>query len=153
MIVGSIGGGLLGTMGLTVPFVVRAGLLALVFLYALIWMRDLGFKPRSMALSEVPHEIRAIARDSIALGWWRPSLRLLILASAIQSVFMAWGFHAWQPYFLDLLGNSKAVAVAGVIAALVASICGNAIVEWVTRYCGRRTTLLLWAAASRSRQQ
>ena len=149
MIVGSIAGGLLGTTGLTVPFVVRAGLLALVFLYALIWMKELGFKPRSMALSAVPHEIGAIARDSIALGWRRPSLRLLILASATQSVFMAWGFHAWQPYFLDLLGDSEAVAVAGVIAALVAlaSICGSAIVEWVTRYCGRRTTLLLWSAA------
>ena len=61
---------------------------------------------------------------------------------------MAWGFHAWQPYFLSLLGHDDAVFVAGVIAALVAlaGITGNALVEWFTRYCGRRTTLLLWAA-------
>ncbi len=39
--------------------------------------------------------------------------------------------------------------VAGVIAALIAlsTIAGNTLVEWLARYCGRRTTLLLWAAA------
>jgi MFS family permease len=38
--------------------------------------------------------------------------------------------------------------VAGVVAALIAlaTIAGNSLVEWVTRYCGKRTTLLLWAA-------
>jgi MFS family permease len=38
--------------------------------------------------------------------------------------------------------------VAGVVAALVAlaTMAGNSLVEWFTRYCGKRTTLLLWAA-------
>jgi len=65
----------------------------------------------------------------------------------VQSIFMAWGFYAWQPYFLDLLGENLPW-VAGVIAALisVATMAGNSLTEWLTRYCGRRTTLLLWAA-------
>ena len=39
--------------------------------------------------------------------------------------------------------------VSGVVAALIAlsTIAGNTLVELFTRVCGRRTTLLLWAAA------
>jgi len=60
---------------------------------------------------------------------------------------MAWGFYAWQPYFLDLLGQKEATWIAGIIAALISlsTIVGNSIVELFTRYCGRRTTLMLWA--------
>ena len=64
---------------------------------------------------------------------------------------MAWGFYAWQPYFLELLGQNL-TWVAGVIAALISlsTIAGNTLVEWFTRFCGRRTTLLLWAAGIHS---
>ncbi len=88
-----------------------------------------------------------IARASIAFGWRVRPMRLLIAAAFIQSIFMAWGFYAWQPYFLELLGQDLPW-VAGVIAALVAlaTIAGNTLVERLTRICGRRTTLLLWAA-------
>jgi len=50
--------------------------------------------------------------------------------------------------FLELLGRD-AVWVSGVVAALIAlsTIAGNTLVELFTRVCGRRTTLLLWAAA------
>jgi len=81
-------------------------------------------------------------------GWQRRSVRLLMIVSFFQWGFLSWGFYAWQPYFLGLLGRD-AVWVAGVIAALIAlsTIAGNSLVEWLARYCGRRTTLLLWAAA------
>ncbi|MCH8032072.1 MAG: hypothetical protein IIB09_09720, partial [Bacteroidetes bacterium] len=36
----------------------------------------------------------------------------------------------------------------GIIAALIAlaTIVGKSVVEWASRFCGKRTTLLLWAA-------
>ena len=62
--------------------------------------------------------------------------------------FMTWAFYAWQPYFLELFGR-EAVWVAGVIAAVISlsMVIGNGIVEWVSRHCSKRTTLLLWAGA------
>lgn len=74
-------------------------------------------------------------------------MRFLILAGVVQAGFLTWGFYAWQPYFLDLLGR-EVTWVAGVIAALisVSTIIGNSVVEIFTKVCGRRTTLLLWAA-------
>jgi MFS family permease len=100
-----------------------------------------------MKLNEMPAEMRKIARESITYGWKENSVRLLIVAGFIQAIFMAWGFYARQPYFLELLGQDL-TWVAGVVAALIAlaTIAGNSLVEWITRYCGKRTTLLLWAA-------
>lgn len=147
MLIGSIGGGLLGELDLSVPFLARAGLLGLVFIYAYLAMHDIGFTPVKASLSTLPQEMRAVARASIAHGWNQTEVRLLILAGVVQATLLAWGFHAWQPYFLDLLGR-EITWVAGVIAALIsiATILGNSIVEWASKYCGRRTTLLLWAA-------
>ncbi len=148
MLIGSIGGGLLGNIDLAFPYLARAGLLAVVFMVAFFTMHDLGFTPHTMKLSELPAEMGQVAQVSLAYGWHQPSVRLLIIASFIQSIFMAWGFYAWQPYFLELLGQNLPW-VAGTVAALIslATIAGNSLVEWFTRYCGRRTTLLLWAAA------
>lgn len=147
MLMGSVGGGLLGNLNLSIPFLARAGLLATVFVVAFFTMHDLGFSPRAMKLAQLPAEMKQIAQVSITYGWQKNSVRLLIIAYFIQALFMAWGFYAWQPYFLELLGQDLPW-VAGVIAALisVATMAGNSIVEWFTRYCGKRTTLLLWAA-------
>jgi MFS family permease len=101
-----------------------------------------------MKLNEMPAEMRKIARESVTYGWKAHSIRLLMIAGFIQAIFMAWGFYAWQPYFLELLGQDLAW-VSGVVAALVAlsTMAGNSLVEWLTRFCGKRTTLLLSAAA------
>jgi MFS family permease len=146
MLVGSVGGGLLGSLDLAIPFLARAGLLAAVYGIALFTMHDLGFTPHTMKWNELPAEMGKIARASITYGWKAHSVRLLMIAAIIQSIFMAWGFYAWQPYFLALLGQDL-TWVAGVVAALIAlsTIAGNSLVEWVTRFCGKRTTLLLWA--------
>jgi hypothetical protein len=147
MLVGSIGGGLLGSLDLSLPYLARAGLLAAVYGVAFFTMHDLGFTPQTMKLNEMPTAMRKIARESMTYGWKENSVRLLIIAGFIQALFMAWGFYAWQPYFLELLGQDL-TWVAGVVAALIAlaTIAGNSLVEWLTRYCGKRTTLLLWAA-------
>jgi len=147
MLVGTVSGGLLGSIDLALPYLVRTGMLVVVFIVAAMVMHDLGFTPRTLQLAALPREMRAVARASIAFGWRRPSMRLLMLCSAIQGGFLSWGFYAWQPYFLELLGRD-AVWVAGVVAALVSGsmIVGNALTDWLTRFCGRRSTLMLWAA-------
>ena len=146
-LVGTVSGGLLGSIDLALPYLVRTGMLVVVFIVAAMVMHDLGFTPRTLQLAALPGEMRAVARASIAFGWRRPSMRLLMLCSAIQGGFLSWGFYAWQPYFLELLGRD-AVWVAGVVAALVSGsmIVGNALTDWLTRFCGRRSTLMLWAA-------
>ena len=148
MLVGTLGGGLLGSLDLALPFLLRAGLLILVFGLAFFHMHDLGFSPRPLTLSALPEEMRIVAGTSIAHGWKTRSVRLLTLTSFFQLGFLSWAFYAWQPYFLQLL-ESDAVWVAGVIAALIAlsTMAGNSLVERLARHCGRRTTLLLWAAA------
>jgi MFS family permease len=148
MLVGTVSGGVLGSIDLAVPFLVRSVLLVAVFVVAFFTMHDLGFTPKAMQLAAMPSEMKRIARASVTYGWENRSVRLLIVAGFFQASFMAWGFHAWQPYFLDLLGQNL-TWVAGLIAALVslAMIAGNSVVEWFTRYCGKRTTLLLWALA------
>ena len=151
MLIGTVGGGLLGSFSLSIPYLARSGLLAMVFFIAYFTMHDLGFSPEKLTLQKLPAEMTRVARESITYGWRKASMRLLILGSLVQSLLMAWGFYAWQPYFLELLGQDLPW-VAGVIAALIslATIAGNSLVAWFTRFCGRRTTLLLWAAGVHS---
>jgi MFS family permease len=148
MLVGSVAGGLLGNLDLAWPFVVRALLLGGVFLVGLGWMHDVGFTPRTTTLAAMPAEMRQVLRDSVEYGWRSRPVRLLMLVSLFQGGYLMWGFYAWPPYFLELLGRD-AVWVSVVVAALVAlsTIAGNTLVELFTRVCGKRTTLLLWAAA------
>lgn len=151
MLVGTVGGGLLGTLDLSLPYVVRAGMLAAVFAVAFATMHDLGFTPRALRFSDLPHEMKKVARESLSYGWHDRSMRLLMACSFVQMGFLSWGFYAWQPYFLELLGK-EVVWVAGVVAALISLsiVAGNALVDWFSQFCGRRTTLLLWAAGVQS---
>ena len=147
MLLGTVGGGLLGTLDLSLPYIVRAGMLVAVFAVAFTTMHDLGYSPRALSVSDLPQEMSKLARESIEYGWHNRSVRLLMASSFIQMGFLTWGFYAWQPYFLELLAKD-AVWVAGVVAALISlsTITGNALVDRVSQFCGRRTTLLLWAA-------
>lgn len=147
MLVGTVGGGLLGALDLSLPYIVRAGMLIVVFAVAFATMHDLGYTPRALRVSDLPQEMNKLARESIAFGWNNRSVRLLMACSFVQLGFLSWGFYAWQPYFLELLGQD-AIWVAGVVAALISlsTIAGNALVDWFSQFCGRRTTLLLWAA-------
>src|SRR6188472_981848 len=148
MLVGTVGGGLLGQIDLSIPYVVRAVLLAAVFVVAYLVMHDIGFTPRRVTASELPGEVARNARAGVEFGWRQRSLRLLMIAGAIQSGFLIWGFYASQPYLLELL-DSDAVWIAGVVAAGVAmaTIAGNQVVRVASRFTNRRTTLLLAAGA------
>jgi MFS family permease len=147
MLVGTVGGGLLGSVDLTWPFVVRALLLAAVFILGLRAMRDVGFTPRATTVSALPREMRRVLQASVDFGLRSRPVRLLMVVSLFQGGFLMWAFYAWQPYFLELLGR-EAVWVAGVVSALIAlaTIAGNGLVEYFTRFCGKRTTLLVASA-------
>ncbi len=135
MLLGTVGGGLLGQIDLSIPFLVRSALLVALFVLAYVGMHDLGFQPRRVPLRDLPAEAMAIGRAGVRFGWSERPLRLLMLGTA-------------QPYFLELL-ERDAVWLAGVVAALlsVSMMIGNGLVEIVSRWCGRRTTLVLWSAS------
>ena len=148
MIVGTVGGGLLGTIDLSIPYLVRSAALAGALAVGAARMHDLGFTPRALRMRRVWGEMRQVGSAGLRFGWRSPEVRMLMVVSFVQMGFFSWAWYAWQPYFLDLLG-SDAVWVAGVIAALfsVASICGNALVGRIERLGGLRTTRLIAASA------
>lgn len=146
MLIGTLGGGVLGSIDLAIPFVARVVFLAAALGTAAFAMHDIGFTPRRVTMSEYPAEMRRTARTGIKYGWTNRSIRLLLVVSLIQMGVFTWAFYAWPPLFLELLG-SDAVWVAGAVASGIAlsMMIGNALVGWLTRFCGRRTTIMLWA--------
>ncbi len=146
MLVGTVGGGFLGQASLALPYVVRAVLLVVVFSLALAGMHDVGFETRKIPLGAYPSEMRRIALAGIRHGWDRRSVRMLMGFSFVQGGVLTWMFYAWPPYLLELL-DADAVWVAGAVAGAiaVAMMLGNAIADRLTRVCGRRSTLLMWA--------
>jgi MFS family permease len=151
MLVGTVGGGLLGQIDLSLPYLVRTVLLVAVFGVAYVVMHDLGFEPRRVSASALPGEVARNAKTGVEFGWRQRNLRLLILASAVQAGFFTWAFYASQPYLLGLL-ESDAIWISGLVAAGIAlsMMCGNQLVTLASHYCGRRTTLLLGAAGVQS---
>src|SRR6187455_2377901 len=115
-LVGAVGGGLLGGISLAVPYLARCVLLVGAFVIAFFAMHDIGFTVRAMQWSDVPREMARVGRESVRFGWRNPHARLAMLAGAAPAVLLAWGYHAWQPYFTQLLGSS-APWVLGAIAA------------------------------------
>ena len=87
MLFGTVGGGLLASVDLAWPFLLRSGLLLIVFSIAFLTMRDLGFRRRPLSLSAFPAEMRLVTKTSVVYGWQRASVRLLMITS-----FFQWGF-------------------------------------------------------------
>jgi MFS family permease len=147
MLIGTVGGGVIGSFSLAWPFVLRAVLLMILFVVAWVVMHDRGFVPKKLTVGAIPQEVSTVARTGVRFGWRNVALRRLTLGGMVQNAVFIWVWYAWQPYFLELLGRD-AVWVAGIVSALVAlsTIVGNLLVEWFTRYCGKRTTMLIAAA-------
>jgi len=148
MIIGTIGGGLLGQVNLSLPYLVRAVLVLVAFAVGYRTMHDIGFTPRALRLQGVVGEMRKVGRAGITYGWRTPAVRLLVLDSFVTWGFFAWAWYAWQPYFLELYGQD-AIWLSGVIAALfaLAGILGNSLVGRLATPGRRRTTILLGASA------
>jgi MFS family permease len=144
MLVGSVAGGLIGQVfNLGVPYLLRALLLVVNFMLAFILMKDLGFRP---AQSKHPiKEVRNIFAGSIKHGLRNPPVRWTMLAAPFTGGVTIYAFYAMQPYLLELYGDEKAYAVAGLAAAIVAGaqIAGGLLVPHIGRMFGRRTSVVL----------
>ncbi|MQB01623.1 MAG: MFS transporter [Actinobacteria bacterium] len=148
MIVGTTGGGVLGQLHLSLPYVVRAGLILMALAVGVRTMHDIGFTPRTLRVRGIVGEMRKVGRAGIRYGWRSPAVRLLVIESFVIWGFFSWAWYAWQPYFLELYGED-AIWLSGLIAALfaLAGIAGNTLVGRLAIPGRRRTTILLGAAA------
>lgn len=144
MLTGSIAGGLVAQVtNLGVPYLIRAALLVLNFIFAFWLMKDLGFKPADE--KDPIKEVKNVIAGSIRHGLRNPPIRWIMLAAPFTGGVTIYAFYAMQPYLLQLWGNERAYGVAGLAAAIVAGaqIAGGLVVPYIGRIFRRRTTLLL----------
>jgi MFS family permease len=148
MLTGSLAGGLLAQeVNLGFPFVLRAAILAIMFVVAWQLMHDIGFKPerggRPLA------EMRRIASESIEYGWRVPSVKWLMVQALFTGGVGIYGFYALQPYLLELYGDPEAYVIAGLSAAIVAGaqILGGLAAPRIRGLFKRRTSALMLVAA------
>ena len=151
MIGGTILGGALGQIHLSLPYLGRVVLVLMALGIGYRTMHDVGFTPRALHFHGIVGEMRKVGRAGITFGWRSPAVRLLVVDSFLTLGFFSWAWYAWQPYFLDLYGDD-AIWLSGLIASLfaLAGIAGNALVGRLAKPGGRRTTILLGAAAASS---
>ena len=149
MLTGSVAGGVIAqATNLGVPYILRAVVLGLTFVFAFVLMRDLGFTP-----SHGKHpiqEVKNVLRESIKHGLGNPPVRWVMLEALFSGGVLIYAFYAMQPYLLQLYGDERAYAVAGLAAAIVAGaqIVGGLIVPQLARVFRRRTTVLLVGTAT-----
>lgn len=134
MLVGSLMGGVLGQFGLSWPYVIRAALLVVAFVVALVMIREVGFTPRPLRLATFGAESRRIFDAGVRFGWRSPVVRPLLWSSTATGTFFIFAWYAWQPYILDLLGRDY-VWLLGVVTAVfsLTGIAGNSLVGRIMR--------------------
>jgi MFS family permease len=144
MLSGSVAGGLIAqATNLGVPYLLRTLVLALTFVLAYTLMRDVGFTPTQ---GKRPlQEVKRLLRDSIQHGLGLAPVRWVMLAAPFTGGVIIYAFYAAQPYLLQLYGNERAYAIAGLAAAIFAGaqIVGGLSVPHVRRLFRRRTSVLL----------
>jgi MFS family permease len=144
MLGGSLAGGLVAqATSLGVPFLLRVGVLVVMFGVAWVMMKDLGFAPDR---SQSPlAEVRTVLRASIEHGLKNRPVRWVMLAAPFASGAGIYAFYAVQPHLLQLYGDPDAFAIAGLAAALVAGtqILGGWAAPKIRRRFTKRTTALI----------
>ena len=144
MLLGSVAGGYLAQLtNLGVPYVVRAAILVVMFVVALVLMRDLGFTPERG--KTVGAEIKTIVSNSVQYGLKVPAIRATMLSGFFLGGIGVYVFYALQPYLLQLWGDPEAYGIAGLVAAIVAgaTIVGGLITPLIRRWFTRRTSVLI----------
>jgi MFS family permease len=144
MLGGSVAGGLIAQVtNLGVPYLLRSLVLGLSFVFAFLLMRDQGFTPKRD--ERLLREVRNVLSGSIKHGLGHPPVRWIMLSAPFTGGVTIYAFYAMQPYLLDLYGNQRAYAVAGLAAAVVAAaqIAGGLLVPHLGRLFHRRTSVLL----------
>ena len=148
MLTGSVAGGYVAQVSnLGVPFVLRAGILLVMFVIAWRLMHDTGFTPRKGA--RALDEMRLIVSNSVRFGWRVPAVKWVMLAGPFGAGVGIYAFYALQPYLLELYGDPTAYGIAGLVAAIVAGaqILGGMAAPKLRTLFRRRTTALLAATA------
>ncbi|MEO7015250.1 MAG: MFS transporter, partial [Leifsonia sp.] len=147
MFVGSVLGGVIAQVtNLGVPFLLRAGVLVLMFFYALFVMKDLGFTPdKSMKPLAAT---RNVLTQSIEHGLRKRSVRYVILSAPFASGVGIYAFYALQPYLLQLYGDRSAYSIAGLAAAVLslAQVAGGMLASRIRRVFARRTSTVIGAS-------
>ena len=119
MLGGSVAGGVIAqATSLGVPFLLRVGVLLVMFVVAWRLMHDLGFTPAPSA-----NPLRAtkdVFDASLEYGLKNPPVRWMMLAAPFTGGVGIYTFYALQPYLLELYGDPNAYSVAGLAAAIVA---------------------------------
>jgi hypothetical protein len=147
MLIGTTMGGFLGTLNLNIPYITRGAIQVVVLLLAIFYMHDIGYTPRKLERKYLFKEMKAIASESVRFGLGNPSTRYLMGITFVFSSFMMWGWYAWQPYFLELFGNTNAIWIAGLIAAGVSfsQICGSVFFKNIKKRFRYRSHVLVIA--------
>ena len=147
MFVGSVLGGVVAqATDLGVPFVLRAAILVLMFVFALVVMKDMGFTPdRSMGPLKAT---RNVLRQSVEHGLKRRSVRYVILSAPFASGVGIYAFYALQPYLLELYGDPSAYSIAGLAAAVLslAQVAGGVLAPRLRGLFAKRTTTVIGAS-------
>jgi predicted MFS family arabinose efflux permease len=147
MFAGSVLGGVIAqATSLGVPFLVRAGVLVLMFLFAFLAMKDLGFTPDR---SKGPiAATRNVLTQSIQHGLRRRAVRYVILSAPFASGVGIYAFYALQPYLLELYGDESAYSIAGLAAAVLslAQVAGGVLAPRLRMLFAKRTTTVIAAS-------
>ncbi|HEY8773256.1 MAG TPA: MFS transporter [Gaiellaceae bacterium] len=144
MLGGSVAGGVIAQVtSLGVPFLMRVGVLLVMFFVAARLMKDLGFEaePRGQPL----RAMRNVLVTSLDYGLKNPPVRWVMVAAPFSAGVGIYSFYALQPFLLDLYGNSSAYSVAGLAAAVVAGaqMLGGYLAPKIRALFERRTTALI----------
>jgi MFS family permease len=144
MLGGSVAGGVIAqATSLGVPFLLRVGVLLVMFVAAYRLMHDLGFTPEP---AQRPLQaVRNVLGASVRYGLGNPPVRWVMLAAPFASGVGFYTFYALQPYLLELYGDPEAYSVAGLAAAIVAGaqIAGGYAAPWIRGLFQKRTTALI----------
>lgn len=144
MLAGSVAGGVIAqASNLGVPFLLRVGVLTAMFAVAFLLMHDVGFTPERSA--RPLQATRAVLRASVDNGLKNPPVRFIMFAAPFTEGVGIYVFYALQPYLLQLFGDPRAYAIAGLAAALVAGadIVGGWMAPRVRNLVKRRTSVLI----------
>lgn len=148
MLAGSVAGGVIAqATNLGVPFLLRVGVLLVMFAVAFWLMRDVGFTPERS--THPLQATRAVLSASIENGLKHPPVRYVMLAAPFSSGVGIYVFYALQPYLLELFGDPSAYSVAGLAAALVAGaqVLGGWLAPRLRSLVRKRTTVLILSSA------
>jgi MFS family permease len=146
MLVGTLAGGFIAQLSvLGAPYLARAGIQLVALVVAALIMKEHGFTPEPR--TGVVRQVKSLAAASWRHGLQHRPVRWIVLAAPFTAGVGMFAFYASQPYLLQLFGNQRSIAIAGIAAAGISAtqIAGGLVVPFVRRRVPRRTHVLLAA--------